>query len=280
MNLTRVLLPALVLLTLAPAARADAARPGSRKEALEAKVDAYLAPYVTSRDFSGVVLIARGDKILFRKGYGMANYELGVPNTPDTKFRIASLTKSFTVAAIVMLQEKGRLRFEDRLDKFLPGFPRADRITLLHLLTHRSGVAEPDFGAIFSRRVTPDELIATFKDKPPLSEPGKEEHYSNAGFALLARVVEKASGQPYGKFLRDHIFKPLGMDDTGYFDEAEIVPKRASGYAPGPGRLGLERAPAQNASTCWAAAASPRRPTTCSSGPSPYARSASTSGPH
>jgi CubicO group peptidase (beta-lactamase class C family) len=216
---------------------------------LEARLDTYLAPYLKRHDFSGAVLIARGDTVLLRKGYGMASYELGVPNTPETKFRIASLTKTFTAAAVVMLQERGRLRFEDHLDKFLPKFPKADRITVLHLLTHRSGVAEPDGGAIFWRRLTPDELIDSFKNKPFLFEPGARDQYSNAGYILLARVIERVSGQHYGDFLHEQIFKPLGMADTGYFDRESIVPNRAAGYTPGPGPLGLENAPSPDPAT-------------------------------
>jgi CubicO group peptidase (beta-lactamase class C family) len=250
MRTATILLALLGVLALLPSL-ADQRDPGRDRgpAGLEARVDAYLAPYVECHDFSGAVLIARGDTVLLRKGYGMASYELGVPNTADTKFQIASITKTFTAAAILLLQDKGRLRLDDHLDRFLPDFPRADKITLVHLLAHRSGVADPDYGALFHKRVTPDELIASFKDRPFLFEPGARSEYSNAGYVLLARVIEKASGRRYGDFLREEFFTPLGMADTGDFDRETVVPKRAAGYQPGPGPSGLQNALAPDPSS-------------------------------
>jgi CubicO group peptidase (beta-lactamase class C family) len=210
---------------------------------LQTRVDAYLAPHVTNRDFSGAVLIARGDGVLVNKAYGMANYELEVRNTPDTKFRIASLTKTFTAAAIVMLEEEGRLRFADPVQRFIPDFPHGDKITILHLLSHRSGLSNPEYNESFATRISLEGLIERIKKRPLQFEPGTREQYSNAGFNVLAYIVERASGISYDEFLRRRIFGPLGMQNTGNFSDEEVVHRRASGYLPGPGPSGIVNAP-------------------------------------
>jgi CubicO group peptidase (beta-lactamase class C family) len=130
----------LALLSLIPSAAV------SQTSTVEAEVDRYLAPYIQMKDFSGTVLIAKDGKILMRKGYGMANYELATPNNAQTKFHIASLSKTFTATAIVLLEKQGLLSFDDPLSKFLPDFPNGDKIKISHLLTHSSGI--PDFYAL------------------------------------------------------------------------------------------------------------------------------------
>jgi len=218
-------------------------------EGLEAKVDGYIAPHLSNRDFSGVVLIARGDKVLLRKSYGMANYELGVSHSGDTRFRIASLTKTFTAAAIVMLKERGLLNFDDHLDKYLPDFPNGEKITIKHLLSHSGGVPNPDYADLFYKQMPLDDLIESFKNKPLDFEPGTKGQYSSAGYVLLARIVEKVSGKSYDDFLRECIFEPLRMAHTGSFGQAGMVYKRASGYVAGPGPTALENAPVMNTSS-------------------------------
>lgn len=228
----------------------DGAHPEARHHAenIEALVDAYFAPYVAGRDFAGIVLIARGDDVLLRKSYGAADVAFAVPHSANSKFAIASVTKTFTAAAVVMLHERGRLRFEDCLDRFLPEYPKGDQIRIQHLLDHESGVPNPDYDAIGSRQLTPDELIATFKNKPLDFPPGTKEKYSNAGYILLARVVEIVSGRRFHDFLRDEIFTPLGMADTGSLQQGKIIRRLASGYVPGPPTEGLENAAASNPS--------------------------------
>src|SRR5579862_9628160 len=108
---------------------------------LSSQVDAYIQPYVASNNFSGVILIAREGKILVNQGYGLANRELAVANTPDTRFHIASVSKSFTAAAILVLEQRGKLSVRDPLSKFIPDYPNGDKITIHHLLTHTSGIA-------------------------------------------------------------------------------------------------------------------------------------------
>jgi CubicO group peptidase (beta-lactamase class C family) len=185
--------------------------------------------------FSGSVLIARDGKVLFSKGYGMANLEHDVPNTPKTKFRLGSITKQFTAMAILILQERGKLKVEDRVKKYLPDAPKAwDEITIRHLLTHTSGIPNytsyPDFLKTLPVRVTLKELIGKFRDKPLDFKPGEDFRYSNSGYAVLGQVIETAAGQGYAAFLNEAIFAPLGMKDTGYDNATSIVKHRAEGY--------------------------------------------------
>lgn len=218
---------------------ATAANAGAPLE-LGPAIDAYLAPLVRARDFAGVVLVARADRVLFEKGYGLANAELGTPNAPATVFRIASLTKTFTAAAIVMLVERGVVRYADPLSKYLPDYPNGDRITIEQLLLHQSGVANPSYEQIATTRVSLSELIDTFKNKPAMFAPGTRSQYSNAGYVLLAAVIERTSGLPYAEFIRRNITAPLGMTSTMPDRQEGIVSNRASGYLPGPPPSGLE----------------------------------------
>jgi CubicO group peptidase (beta-lactamase class C family) len=204
---------------------------------LSSQVDAYIQPYVASNNFSGVILIAREGKILVNQGYGLANRELAVANTPDTRFHIASVSKSFTAAAILVLEQRGKLSVKDPLSKFIPDYPNGDKITIHHLLTHTSGIANannlPQYDERSKSRLSLNDVIAMFKNQPPEFEPGTKFRYSNSNYNLLAYIIEKTSGQNYGDFLRENIFTPLDMrntaDDSG---TDELILNRASGYVP------------------------------------------------
>jgi D-alanyl-D-alanine carboxypeptidase len=200
---------------------------------LPTKVDAYLAPLVASHDLNAVVLIARGDKPVVQRAYGMASFELGKPLDASSRFRIASITKTFTAAAIVILIERGKLSYDDRLSKFEPAFPNAEKITIRQLLLHRSGVPNPDLEPCSG--ATLNDVVANLAKKKLWFEPGTSGGYSNGGYAMLAHVIEKASGKPWETFLRDEIFTPLHLDATMRDAEELLVPGRASGYAAGPG---------------------------------------------
>lgn len=223
----------------APAARAKPAPPSPGE--LASRVEEYMAARVARDHFSGTVLIARDGKILFSRGYGMANLELDVSNTPQTKFRLGSITKQFTAMAVLILQEQGKLNVHDKVKKYLPDAPAAwDEITIHHLLTHTSGIpnysALPDFYKTLPDRVTLKRLIGRFKDRPLDFPPGAKFRYSNSGYVVLGQVIETASGQSYATFLRQAVLDPLGMKDTGYDNAAVILKHRASGYTR---RLGL-----------------------------------------
>jgi len=199
------------------------------------RFDEYMDATVKLSRFNGHVLIARNGKVVFSRGYGMANFEEDIPNTSQTKFRLASITKSFTAMAVMMLRDKGKLHLQDSVCKHLTDCPETWKpITLRHLLNHTSGIADyvsaPDFMRTISVRVTNDELIASFKHKPLLSAPGEQFAYSNSNYILLGRIIETLSGQPYGVFVKENIFAPLRMNNSGYDDNSTPIKHRAIGY--------------------------------------------------
>ena len=204
---------------------------------LARRIDAYLQPLVESNNFTGVVFVARGDRVLFSKGYGMANYELNVPNTPAMRFHIASVSKSFTAAAILLLEERGKLSTSDHVSRFLPDYPQGDKIRLDQLLTHSSGVPNvnnfPEYGRESFFPHTVAQVVAMFKDKPLDFEPGTRFRYSNSNYNVLALIIEKVSGQSYGDFMRANIFEPLELTSTLHHgDAAQMIANRAVGTEP------------------------------------------------
>jgi CubicO group peptidase (beta-lactamase class C family) len=200
--------------------------------------DQVVQPYVANGQFMGSVLVARGPAVVFTRGYGSANLEWNSPNDATTKFRLGSLTKQFTAASILLLEERGKLSVDDRVKKYLPDAPAAwDSITIRHVLTHTSGI--PNFTGFADYRptapfaTTPEALVARFRDKPLDFQPGDKFNYSNSGYVLLGYLVEKISGGTYEAFLQQNIFAPLGMKDSGYDSNTAIIPRRAAGYVPG-----------------------------------------------
>src|SRR5882762_8011074 len=211
------------------------ALPLGAQSALQRRVDAYFAAAVAGKDFSGSVLIARGDSVLVRKGYGLASNEFEIAATPETRYVIASLTTTFTAAAIVRLRDQGRLHLDDTLSRYLPAFPHGPRITIRQLLGHASGVANPDYVSLFGRQVSLDEIIAEIGKQPLQFAPGTDSRYSNACYNLLAAVIEEISGRPYGAALRDLVFGPVGMSSSGDASDGATVPRLATPYVAGPG---------------------------------------------
>lgn len=201
----------------------------------------YFSQLSAEGTFSGSVLIEKDGKIIFKKGFGLANYEKGKVNNPGTVFDIASMTKAFTAMCILMLEERGLLSVNDTVDQFVPEFPNGDLITLHHLLTHTSGlfayVNDPIDGLQannfknFNKFHTPYELMEYFMYRPFYFEPGSDWSYCNSGFVLLGIVVERVSGMSYGEFLEVNIFRPLNMKHS-YYDPFDTVykHKRAIGY--------------------------------------------------
>ncbi len=198
--------------------------------------DKYVQHYVTSQKFMGSVLLARDNEIIFNKGFGSANLEWDIPNTPTTKFRIGSMTKQFTAASILLLEERGKLKIDDPIKIYLSDTPEAwDKITIFNLLTHSSGI--PNFTnfpgylkeQLFSH--TPEEIVDIFRDKPLEFEPGEKVVYSNSGYILLGYLLEKVSGETYQDFIQKNILDTLGMKDSGYDSNTAIIPRRAAGYS-------------------------------------------------
>jgi len=200
-----------------------------------AQADSLLQVYANKNMFTGSVLIAKGGKILLSKGYGMANYSDNIANTSTTKFKLASVSKQFTALAIVMLQEKGKLSVEDKLSKYIPDYPKGDSITIHNLLTHTSGIHDftslPVFDSIMTRTLTLEQEISYFKNKPLDFKPGSKFRYSNSGYLLLSYIIEKFSGKKYGEFMKENIFDPLGMKNTGLYDNREVLQHVAQGYS-------------------------------------------------
>lgn len=199
-------------------------------------IDVYMNTLVEARLFSGAILVARNGVVVISKGYGMADWEQGIPNTPQTRFRLASLTKAFTAMAVVMLQGDGKLQVQDPICQYLTDCPAAwQPVTIHHLLTHTSGIPSytdfMDFEATEMLPTTTDQLMARFRDMPLLFPPGTLYQYSNSGYVLLGRIIERVSGQSYEDFLQERIFAPLQMENTGYDHNAGDIKDQAAGYS-------------------------------------------------
>lgn len=206
---------------------------------VDSRMDQTVQSYVSNKQFMGSVLVARGDQVLLSKGYGSANLEWQIPNTPSTKFRLGSLTKQFTAASILLLEERGKLKVEDPVKKYIPDAPAAwDKMTIFHVLTHTAGIPNftsfPDYASSEPFSTTPEKLVARFRDKPLEFQPGEKWNYSNSGYVLLGYLIERVSGQTYEKFVQENLFTPLGMKDSGYDSNSAVIARRAAGYAPSP----------------------------------------------
>jgi CubicO group peptidase (beta-lactamase class C family) len=203
------------------------------------RMEQVVRSYVDAKQFMGSVLVDRDGKALLSKGYGSANLEWDISNSPSTKFRLGSITKQFTAACILLLEERGKLKVEDPVKKYMPDAPAAwDKMTIFNLLTHTSGIPSftgfPDYHSTEAIATTPELLVARFRDKPLEFQPGEKWNYSNSGYVLLGYLIEKISQQSYRQFVQEKIFNPLGMKDSGYDSNSEIILHRASGYTPGP----------------------------------------------
>jgi CubicO group peptidase (beta-lactamase class C family) len=206
-----------------------------------ANLESILSRRLPSDGPGEVVLVARDGKILFDHGYGLADRDHHLPATPETEFRIGSVTKQFTAAAILHLQQEGKLRIDDSLAKYFPNYPDGDKITLRQLLTHTSGLhnytAHPDFVSRVVRPISPADLVAWFQDDPPDFPPGEQFEYCNTGYVLLGQIVGKVSGLPLGEYLQKQFFGPLGMHDTGTYHNASPPDHAAKGYSFAAGQL-------------------------------------------
>ncbi|MCB1180523.1 MAG: beta-lactamase family protein [Chlamydiia bacterium] len=197
-------------------------------------IEQKLDQIVRSHAFQGSVLIAKRGNILFHRGYGFANLEHNIPNTPETIFRIGSLTKQFTAVAILQLQEQGLLNVKDPIEQYLPGYPQGNTITIHHLLTHTSGIAEiTDFENLKQIQRDPSTPILVmhyFQHLPLRFLPGSQCIYTNSNYILLGAIIENVTGQTYEEVLKKQIFTPLDLLSTHYDHNRSIIPNRASGY--------------------------------------------------
>ncbi|MEO0556986.1 MAG: serine hydrolase [Bacteroidota bacterium] len=220
---------ALAALTLAPLTYA---------QEVSEQIDAYLTASSDYGLFNGTVLVADGGEVIYEKGFGHADMTWDIPNTPETRFRIASLTKQFTAALVLRLVEAGRLDLDAPISTYLPDYPaaQAENVTLHHLLSHTGGVPEhtsrPDLNEIMRQNYEPIDFLAFFAEEPLDFEPGSQFAYSNSGYYLLGVIIETVTGRSYASALQEVLLDPLGLDATTYDPFPEIAPQMAHGYMP------------------------------------------------
>lgn len=190
----------------------------------------YMQAQVEVNNFSGTVLVTQNGSVLLKKAYGLADYEWNIKNTVDTKFQLASVTKQFTAAAILLLAEKGKLSLNDNLSTFFPDYPKADSVTIHMLLSHSSGLAM-GFKELALSTISADSAYTEIKKMPYEFSPGTKSEYSNIGYYLLAKIIEKVSGEQYAVFLRKNIFEKVGMKNTGVSNNDSIISKKAKVYS-------------------------------------------------
>jgi D-alanyl-D-alanine carboxypeptidase len=211
--------------------------PKASEKELVTAVRTYLEGETRTDRFSGVVLIANRNRVLFDEAYGYADRARKIPNRKDTKFNLGSINKSFTHVAVLQLEKQGRLALDDPIKKFLPDYPNpeaAAKITVRELLNMTSGIGD-FFGPRYD--ATPKEKIRSiadylplFADQPLEFEPGTNSRYSNGGFIVLGAIIEKASGMDYYTYVRKNIFEPCGMRNTDSYESRKGVPNLALGY--------------------------------------------------
>ena len=235
-HLSVILISLMLAACGSPSAIATESPPPSPTQASEnpaSKIDNILTVHTERETFTGAVLVARNDEILLSQGYGWADRDNQTPNTPQTKYRLGSITKQFTAMAILILQSREQLNVQELICRYLPECPDSwQEITIHHLLTHTSGIPNltdfPDFKTFKAIPTTPEQTIVRFKDKPLDFQPGEKWSYSNSGYVLLGYIIEQVSGQSYEMFLQQNIFDPLQMTNTGYdHDDGSL----ATGYA-------------------------------------------------
>ncbi|MBC7900121.1 MAG: serine hydrolase [Saprospiraceae bacterium] len=187
--------------------------------------------------FNGSVLVAENGRVIYKKGFGMANMEWNVPNDTETKFRLASITKQFTAAVILQLAEQGKLKLDGKITDYLPDYRKdtGDRITIHQLLNHTSGIpsytALPNFMKDLSRDpYTPAEVVKKYASGDLEFEPGTKYNYNNSAYFMLGAIIEKVTGKTYAQVMQENIFTPAGMKNSGYDSHSALIPKRATGY--------------------------------------------------
>lgn len=189
----------------------------------------YMQAQVDVNNFSGTVLVTKNGSVLLKKAYGLADYEWNIKNTVDTKFQLASVTKQFTATAIMLLVERGKLSLNDKLSEFFPDYPKADSVTIHMLLSHSSGLAL-GFKELAISTVSADSAYSKIKMMPYEFSPGSNTAYSNIGYYLLGKIIEKISGEKYATFLSKNIFEKVGMKNTGISNNDSIILKKAKAY--------------------------------------------------
>ena len=223
-----------------------------------AKIDKLMLQYADCCSFTGTVLVSDHDKVIFKKGYGLANREWNISNTPDVKFRLGSLTKQFTSMLIMQQVAKGTIKLDGHLSDYLPDYRQdtGSKVTISQLLSHTSGIPsftdDPKFFPDVSRNYyAVDDFVKKFCSGDLQFDPGTKFHYDNSGYFILGAILEHVTRKTYEALLKENILVPLGMRESGYDHYADILPKRASGYEEGLG--GVVNAPYLDTSLPYAA---------------------------
>ncbi|HVF88562.1 MAG TPA: serine hydrolase domain-containing protein [Blastocatellia bacterium] len=200
-------------------------------------IEKFLDEQLRADEFSGAVMVAKNNRPIFQKAYGLASKEHGVPNRTDTKFNLGSINKKFTEISIYQLAEAGKLSLDDRLIKHLPDYPNkaaAEKITIHQLLDMSSGIGDffnEKFESTPKNRIrTINDYLSLFAAEPLLFEPGTSRRYSNGGYLVLGAIIEKVSGQDYYEYVREHVYRPAGMENSDSYEADVPVPNIASGY--------------------------------------------------
>ncbi len=254
----RLLLYAAIILLIAqnPALAQDKVPDNTKDKA--AKIQEVLALAHKYKQFNGTALVAENGKVIYKGGFGMANMEWGIPNTPETKFRLGSITKQFTAMLTLQLVEQGKIKLDAKVSDYLPDYRQdiGQKVTIHHLLTHTSGI--PSYTSLpgFFENVTRnpykvDDFVKKYASGDLEFEPGTKYTYNNSGYFLLGAIIERVTGKTYEQVLKEYVFDPVGMKNTGYDHHDTIIQKRASAYVPTPD--GYSNAPYLDMSIPYAA---------------------------
>lgn len=214
---------------------------GQTNEPAARQIDEYMSARTALGRFSGAVLVARNGAIIIRKGFGFADVSKKIPYAPETRHKIASISKMLTAAAILKLEEKGKLKLEDSVCEFLERCPESWKpVTIENVLEHRSGIpdlektlGEKDYAEFTKQKNLDAKILEKARELPTDFAPGEKFAYSNTGYVLLGQIVENASGEKFTKFVAGQILKPAGMNDTNYFDADDPPENLATGYTHG-----------------------------------------------
>jgi CubicO group peptidase (beta-lactamase class C family) len=209
------------------------------------KIDEFITPFAKADQFYGVVLASENGKVIYEKAFGLANADYKIPNQLNTRIGIASITKPMTKIILIRLVEGRKLALEDKLNKYIPDFPNGDKITIEMLARHRAGIPHRVMPSeMESVSLTSAEMVEKIKQAKLLFEPGTQSLYSSAGYTVLARVLEIASGKTYSQLLQEYVFTPANMTDSLDFDGELVMERRAQDYYPSPN--GLINVPLKN----------------------------------
>jgi len=202
---------------------------------LDFKIDSLLSTVFKENGPGTAFLVAKNGKPIYRKAFGKANLELNVDMQPNNVFQIGSMTKQFTAMSVLMLMEEGKLKLDDDITLFIPDYPTGGKsLTIHHLLTHTSGVKDytrmKSIMDIAKKDLSPKELVEFFMNEPMQFSPGEKFEYNNSGYVLLGYIVELVSGETYEDFVEKRIFQKIGMNDSRYANDREVIKNRAYGY--------------------------------------------------